>query len=369
MLKRIYIDNYKSLVNFDQKLGPINLFLGPNGSGKSTVFEVLRKIRSIVNGESRVSDEFPFESRTRWQTSLIQTFELEIAKDDHTYQYELSIEYSDKEKTAHIKHERLWLDKNPLLQVEAQKAHLYKEDFSEGSSFPFDWNRSVIDFIPLYNPWITSFKICMNEMLIVQINPWLIGDASDREEPYPSQWLDNYSSWYRYLSRDQGWVLELTDALKEALPGFEYFRFVEAGEKVSILRSVFSSQGSGRASKKEFRFGELSDGQRALIILYTLLIAARKENYVLCIDEPENFLALPEIQPWLIDLYDLCMDEKAQGLIISHHPEMINYLLASPVGYWFERQENQATRVKPIMAEKNGGLSISELIARGWLHE
>jgi predicted ATPase len=369
MLKRIYIDNYKSLVNFDQELGPINLFLGPNGSGKSTVFEVLRKIRSIVNGDSRVNDEFKFESRTCWQTTLIQNFELEIVKDDHTYRYALSIEYSEKDQTAHIKQEHLWLDGNPLLKVEAQQALLYKEDHSEGSSFPFDWTRSVIDFIPLYNPWITRFKGNMNEILIVQIDPRSVKDASDRDEPYPSQWIENYASWYRYLSKDQGWVIELTEALKDVLPGFEYFRFVDAGEKVSILKSVFSSQGTKPASKMEFRFDELSDGQRALIILYTLLIAARKENYVLCIDEPENFLALPEIQPWLIALYDLCMDGKAQGLIISHHPEMINYLLASPVGYWFERQENQATRVKPIIADKNGGLSISELIARGWLNE
>jgi hypothetical protein len=316
-----------------------------------------------------VSDEFQPESRTRWQTSPIQSFELEIASDDHTYRYELSIEYSDKEQTAHIKHEHLWLDERPLLSVEAQDAHLYQEDFSKGSHFTFDWNRSVIDAIALNNAWINRFKKLMNEILVVQVDPRLMKDASNREEPYPSPWLDNYSSWYRYLSRDQGRVLDLTTELKETLPGFEYFRFVEAGERVSILKAVFSSNGNGRAALKEYRLDELSDGQRALIALYTLLLAAGKENYVLCIDEPENYLALPEIQPWLVSLYDLCTDGKAQALIISHHPEMINYLLTAPVGYWFERQDNQATRVNPIMADKNEGLSISELIARGWINE
>jgi GTP-binding protein Era len=50
-------------------------------------------------------------------------------------------------------------------------------------------------------------------------------------------------------------------------------------------------------------------------------------------------------------------------------PELIDYLLASPVGYWFDRQDNLAVRVKPIQAENDGGLPVSELIARGWLHD
>ena len=95
----------------------------------------------------------------------------------------------------------------------------------------------------------------------------------------------------------------------------------------------------------------------------------KSEDYTLCIDEPENFLALPEIQPWLRQLYDCCDEGKLQALLISHHPECINYLLASPIGYWFERQSNAPVRVRKISSEEadDSGLKISELIARGWL--
>ena len=362
MLKRIYVDNYKCLVNFDLKFDAINLFLGPNGSGKSTVFEILQKLRAIVNGDSRISEEFKPESRTRWQTSPLQSFEVEITKDDRTYRYELAVEYSKNELTARVKHERLYMDNQPLLKFEGQEARIYKDDFSEGTKFPFDGNRSVIEFFPLFNQWITQFKVRMNEILVVQISPRLIGDATDKAEPYPSAWMDNYSSWYEFLSRDQSWVFELTNTLRGVLPGFENFRFVPAGENVQILKAVFSGK------ELVFRFQELSDGQRALIILYTLLIASQKEIYVLCIDEPENFLALPEIQPWLLQLYDSCSEGKTQALLISHHPELINYLLASPIGYWFEREANTPVRVKQVVAESNGGLPVSELIARGWLN-
>ena len=48
MLKRIYIDNFRCLVNFELNVDAINLFLGGNGSGKSTVFEALRKIQNFI---------------------------------------------------------------------------------------------------------------------------------------------------------------------------------------------------------------------------------------------------------------------------------------------------------------------------------
>ncbi|MDF5710119.1 MAG: AAA family ATPase [Nostoc sp. S4] len=54
MLKRIYIDNFRGLVNFEVNFDSINLFLGGNGTGKSTVFEVLRRIQTFVNGDRKV---------------------------------------------------------------------------------------------------------------------------------------------------------------------------------------------------------------------------------------------------------------------------------------------------------------------------
>ncbi|MEH2082548.1 MAG: AAA family ATPase [Nostoc sp.] len=48
MLKRIYIDNFRGLGNFELNFYSINLFIGENGSGKSTVFESLRKVQDFL---------------------------------------------------------------------------------------------------------------------------------------------------------------------------------------------------------------------------------------------------------------------------------------------------------------------------------
>ena len=370
MLKRIYIDNFRCLVNFELDVDSINLFLGSNGTGKSTVFEVLQKIQAFVNGDSKVEEIFKSRDCTRWQTSPIQRFELEILGNGGSYKYELGIGHN--QDRCRVEHERLWFDNQPLLKFELGEVQLYRDTHEPGPQYSFDWSRSMLpSLMPRsYNTKLTWFRERIARFIIVRIIPSLMLDESSQEEMRLTNTMENFVSWYRYLSEDQGKVAELGNILKDVLDGFTNFKFERVSEQTWLLKLRFV--GESKSTKSiEYRLGELSDGQKMLIALYTLIQGTKSEDYTLCIDEPENFLALPEIQPWLIQLYDLCSERQLQALLISHHPELINYLLASPIGYWFERQSNAPVRVKRISTEvaDNSGLPVSELIARGWLNE
>ena len=123
----------------------------------------------------------------------------------------------------------------------------------------------------------------------------------------------------------------------------------------------------------EYRFDEIADGDRALIALRfaSLIHYARFEHVTLCIDEPENFLALAEIQPCacrgLVRPYDFCSDDELQALLISHHPDLIDFLALSR-GYWFERDNDTPTRARRLTDDDSGGFPMSKLVARGWIH-
>jgi len=370
MLKRIYIDNYKSLVNFELSLDSISLFVGANGSGKSAVFEVLQKIRDFALGKGKIADLFLPDNRTRWQTLSTQTFELEVERDtDSKYKYELAIEHDESGKNVHVKYERLWVNQNPLLKFESDEIQLYNDNYSEGPKYPYDGVLSAIQSITPRNDnkRLTWFKEQLERYIVTHPIPSLIEEESAFEVSSPSISLSNYVSWYRHLSQDQGMAYQLTSALRETLPGFQYFKFENVGRQQRLLMAYFQIEDNQSVG---YRFSELSDGQRMLIALYTLLHlnqGGSQRKYILCIDEPENFVALPEIQPWLTELYDRCNNSGLQALLISHHPESLNYLLASPIGYWFERQNNGPTRVKQIQVDDEDGLPVSELIARGWL--
>lgn len=170
--------------------------------------------------------------------------------------------------------------------------------------------------------------------------------------------------------------------LKEVLPGFSHFVFEPYGPDAKLLKVVFD-QTTGPPIT--LGFSSLSDGQRMLIGLYALLhgLDAQPEGpegsgdlptRTLCLDEPDNFVASGEIQPWLATAEEKLANAKARLLMISHHPESINYgLMPSSEEtysvYWFSREENSHTRVQPVVAEEPGGLKPSELAARGWLNQ
>jgi predicted ATPase len=89
----------------------------------------------------------------------------------------------------------------------------------------------------------------------------------------------------------------LQQSLREILDGFDSLDLRRAGRTARVLRAVFTKPPDGevRSSKKqplEFDFDELSDGQKILIALYTILHCVVAPDATVCIDEPENFIAL-----------------------------------------------------------------------------
>lgn len=382
MLKRIYVNNFRCLVNFELTVDSLNLFLGSNGSGKTTVFEVLRKLQTFILGEQafqqdyRVLDLFANKDLTRWQKSDIQKFELDIQGNGGLYKYTLEIQHQGEFEPPRMRLESLNFDEQPLFDfwVDAAdkgksvgQARLYNDDPNrEGVYLPFfDGSRSGIGFIYERpdNQKLTWFKKRIANFFIVQINPFVMGSESRNEASLPNWDMSNYAAWYSYLSQEsQGKILKLTLELQKIIPGFDSFQNSKSGD-VRILSAFFT-----RPSKAAYRLNELSHGQRILIALYTLIYCSPDENFTLCIDEPENFLALPEIQPWWGRVMDYCLENEAQAMLISHHPLLINYL-ASNSGYWFERRDNEAVRVRRITDTVEEGLSVAKLIELGWIYD
>jgi ATPase subunit of ABC transporter with duplicated ATPase domains len=151
------------------------------------------------------------------------------------------------------------------------------------------------------------------------------------------------------------------DSLSAAIDGFSHLRFESVGERVSLLQAEF--RGGAR-----FSFKELSDGQRCLIALYMILHFVVAKGGTVVIDEPENFISLREIQPWLTAVTDAVEDGHGQVLLISHHPEIIDQW-APENGVQFVRDEAGPVRVEEFHGNPNSALSASELVARGWERE
>jgi ATPase subunit of ABC transporter with duplicated ATPase domains len=117
-----------------------------------------------------------------------------------------------------------------------------------------------------------------------------------------------------------------------------------------------------------FALDELSEGQRCLIALYMILHFLIAKGDTVFLDEPDNFISLREIQPWLLAAEDAVEESKGQLILISHHPEIMNYW-AREYGLLFSREENGHVRAKPYREVADTGLDPAETIARGWEDE
>jgi predicted ATPase len=104
-----------------------------------------------------------------------------------------------------------------------------------------------------------------------------------------------------------------------------------------------------------------------LVALHAIAAFGMRPGITLCLDEPANFLSLPEIQPWLLKLSGQVDAGNGQCILVSHHPEVIN-LLSPEYGQWLERKDGAQTRIVPVSAETSGDLTVSELVTRGWFH-
>lgn len=362
MITRLYVDNFRSLVNFEWRPGRLALLLGGNGAGKTALMEALMGVRDLIVHQRPIGEAFPLATRTRWEQRIETTIEVDIDRPAGRYRYRLHIEHSVEEpKKSRVRKEALTLDDRPLMRFELGELHLHRDDGSAGPVVTSDWWRSAVGAISAGrdNKHLTAFKTWLtNDVWLINPNPRNMSSRADEDaEPFDPTW-SNFASWLpRWMASDFEGASEAMKALREVMPGFRSLRVNRA-----TLRLEASFQVDGGADYA-VDFGELSDGQRQLCVLHVLRHAAVQAGRLVILDEPDNFLALPEIQPWLLDVAEAAMFTGGpQVWVISHHPEALNQL-APQHGSRFYR-EGGPTRVAPFTGMD--GLSAAEVVARGW---
>lgn len=367
MIERLYIDNFKSLVNFELNLQELTLLLGPNGVGKTSVLDVVFALRHLLAGIAKVTDlgVFPSSTLTRWQKRNRQVIELDASLEGNRYRYRLEMDHEPISRRARIELEQLEMSGAPLFRFQHGEVQLYRDNHSPGPIFGADWTESAMARVPPRNDntHLSRFLDFMRKVIVCGLYPASFAAESSTEDAVLQRDARNFAAWYRHLLLErQDLVPEFTKALQEVIVGFRGIRMEKVGLDTRSLMVLFDQYDQ----RYELRLDEISDGQRALVALYALVRLAASEGYTLFLDEPDNYVALAEIQPWLIELVDACGTNGSQAVICSHHPELIDYLGVDR-GMLLERESSGATRAK-ILAETNvdDGLKISERIARGW---
>ena len=376
MIRRLYADNFRCLVNFELELDELSVFLGANGTGKSSVFDVLWKIQRLVYRGGRIDEVF----RRRDLSNLYagnhgnyadahgdggvrQKIELDLQIEGRSYHYRLSIGHREPRKMR-IDEEVLLCEQQPLFEFRVGEAQLYRDDGSRGPKYPFDWTQSGLAALHERhdNKKLSRFKRELAMWTIVRPCPPIFEDEARTEDELLTPAMTNFVAWYRRVSPERlGAAVDLLGDLRDVLPSFESLSLVATGEDARALEAVFRTH-----KRSRYRFGQLSDGQRQLIALYSLLhfCDGGAGRASLFIDEPDNYISLREVQPWVVALSEASGDTLEQAVVISHHPVTIDYLGGK--AKWFFRDDDGLARVKYEPPPGAGSASFSDVVARGW---
>ncbi|MFS8071215.1 MAG: AAA family ATPase, partial [Byssovorax sp.] len=269
-----------------------------------------------------------------------------------------------EEETAAIASEELSLDGKPLYSFSDGEVQLHSDgDGPAKGPFQFSPQRSYLASFDPRAPLspIASFKEFLKLCWILRLDPVRMSASATSEDTFLMRNGENFASFCRQnLQEEPESMQRAHEALQEIIPGFRHLRMQSAG-RAKVLVATFRYPGG---STYDIDFDLLSDGQKMLIALYVVLFRGVRDLPALCLDEPDNFVSVREIQPFLTEISDISDETGVQVIIISHSPEVIDYV--GPEGaILLERPDGGHTRVGTLPT--GGALRLSELMARGWL--
>lgn len=376
MIKRLYVDGYKCYSNFEMDFGGkgIIYLAGANGAGKTTLFEILTLLKNIAAYGKPLSDKeggghlVMGKTATRWLKEVReQRFELDVDLNGERYQYSLVVDLYRQTQMPRIQNEQVLHDGQSIYRFVDGTVTLFNDRYGGKVDFNVDWSRSFLPSVAERgdNKKLILFRKWLGGILNIKANPSAIASVAIQEVRQPGSDLGNFASWLRYLkqSADDETYERYRDDLMDCIPDLTGISFREMGDNAKELVVQMKDV------KEPFRFAELSDGQKLLLAYYAIMHFAARESSVVCLDEPDNYLSLGELQPAIETLRERSEgDDATQFLIASHHPEFYRQF-AMEDGYLLKRTgatPTRAVRLSEVLNATGLKMPVADIVARGW---
>ena len=369
MLKRLYVNNFRCLVAFEMEFDPFVVLCGPNGAGKSSVFDVIGMLRHLAAGDAVLGSDGPQDIRklelTEWLDSKVQEFEIDFMSAGHRLGYKIHIEQVSRELKPRVRFEEATCDGRILYQRDLDGIQFSKADRTR-TGFPLDWRQAALGAIQPAGDRreIELLQRALSSVAVIRPSPRVMQPESKGESRSPTPHLENLLSWYRFLSQEQEWTDALRGNLRDVWPDFRSFKLEDVGMNSKALQLRFDAPGGAKPAILQFH--QLADGEKALVGLYMIHAAIDTGALeTVLIDEPDNYVGLPELQPWVLAMREL-LDDTHQAILISHHPEILGNAGRASGRYLWRDHHGAPTRSGPL--EIPDGLTAGEALARGWVH-
>ncbi|MEO8495149.1 MAG: AAA family ATPase [Planctomycetota bacterium] len=362
MIKRLYINNFRCLQNFELPISgrASSLLIGKNGAGKSTVGLALQVLQRIARGTNRVRDLVVAKDFTHGRSDVPMRFELEVLINDELYHYNLAFELPQGFKELRVSEERLSHDGVDVFARDTAQVTLSRTTTAE-SRFVVDWHLVALPLIQVQSTSdpLHVFKSWLASMLILAPIPSLIKGDSEGDTLMPDRECTNFGEWFTgLLSHSPSAYVRIDLFVRQMMPDFKDIKNPIVGKDSRSLSVQFQQD----KASLTLEFADLSDGEKCFFIGAVVLASNKAYGPIFCFwDEPDNYLSLSEAGDFVMDLRR-SFQSGGQLLVTSHNPEAIRRFSAENTLLLHRHSHLEPTLVRPLADVKIDGTLVDALI-------
>lgn len=363
VIRRLYVHNFRCLENFELPISGQSsvLLIGNNGSGKSTVGLALEILQRIARGTNRVADLVKPKDITRARADVPMRFEIEVELDAKRYEYAIAFELPQGFKELRVLEEKLAVEGRNIYARSLAQVHLARTGQDKEAKFLIDWHLVALPIVQEHSTKdpLNVFKQWLGRMLILRPIPGLIRGDSSQETLQPNPQVADFGAWFSGLLAYAPAAYSKIDAyLKQVMPDLKDIRNPVIGtESRSLVVQFSNDQGSLMVP-----FEDLSDGEKCFMICAQVLAANDSYGPLLCFwDEPDNYLALPEVGHFVLALRKTFQAD-GQFIMTSHNPEAIRRFSEENTLVLYRKSHLEPTMVRPLHTLQVGGDLVGALV-------
>jgi ABC-type Mn2+/Zn2+ transport system ATPase subunit len=363
VIRRFYVHNFRCLENFELPIAGLSsvLLIGNNGSGKTSVGLALGVLQKIARGTNQVGELVKPKDLSHERSGVPIRLEIEVELGATRYGYEVAFELAKGLLELRVLEERLTVNGAFIYTRKLTTVHLAKVGVANEASFNIDWHLVALPIIqpnPESDP-ASNFRRWLSRMLILRPIPSLILGDSELETLEPNPKVLNFGAWFSGVLAYAPSAYSIIDRyLKQVIRDFAQIRNPVIGAHSRSLLVAFSNEKSALV----VRFEDLSDGEKCFMICALVLAASEAyDDPVLCFwDEPDNYLALSEVQHFVLSLRK-AFKSRGQFIATSHNPEAIRSFSDENTFLLYRNSHLEPTVLRPIDELKVNGDLVGAL--------
>lgn len=330
MIKRLQIENYKSLKGIDLELGLRNIVVGPNMSGKSNLIDCFKFLTQVcisgVNTAFMNRGGFPevvWKGGDNGPISFKLVIEHDKKGDRRSYEYEISI-IGASSGLISIEREYLVVKSgnqiSSLIDLRHGRGKVTHADgtiafVTEGPT------RSALEFsVPGWDGMIVKKYISM--WCYYRLVPALMKrDSAVVMTNFLNENGDNFSSWFMTLQTTYPKEFhQIKQVARDVFPGLE-----EIFTPPTQIATTFVTT-QEKHLKRPITIWHMSDGE-IVFLAWLSLIFAPSGAPLYCIEEMENHLH-PKLLETLVEVLNQRQKElgpdAAQIIVTTHSPYLVD---------------------------------------------